>query len=149
MAAGLAAAQCAADDIVAVHDGARPLVLPEVIEAAIAALVADDELDGIVLANPASDTLKQAQSGRVVRTLDRSVVWAAQTPQIFRARALLCALDVARADGFIGTDDSALVEHSGGTVALFAAPRDNVKITVAEDAAIAEAVLRYREAARA
>ena len=87
-----------------------------------------------------TDTIKEADdTGRVVRTLDRDVLWSIQTPQAFRADALRQALDTERvADA---TDDASLVEALGGEVRIVEAPATNFKITYPEDLARAEALL--------
>lgn len=132
-------------DIIAVHDGARPLVTPTLIAEAIGALVADSALDGIVVGHRSYDTLKLVGAqDRVTGTLDRTSVWAAQTPQVFRASALRRAYEDAGAEGFIATDDASLVEHAGGSVRMLPGPRDNIKVTVPEDLLIVERLLQAR-----
>ena len=124
--------------VAVVHDAARPLVTRELVAACVAAL--DGDVDGAVAAAPVSDTIKEAGDDlRVVRTLDRSRLWAIQTPQAFRADALRAAL----ADGDLGaaTDDAALVEAAGGTIRVVAAPPENIKVTTAVDLRVAEALL--------
>jgi len=132
-------------DIVVVHDGARPLLRPELATGALAMLRATENADGVIVGHPSVDTLKLVDKGRVVETADRSRVWAVQTPQVFRASALRDAHESARRDGFVATDDSALVERYGGVVMVFEGPRDNIKITVPEDHAFVEAALLRRE----
>lgn len=142
VAAGLAALPDDASTVV-VHDGARPLVTGETIIAALGAL--DEGVDGCVVGHPAYDTIKSVDDdGLVTATLDRSCLWVAQTPQVFRASTLRDAHDRARADGFLGTDDASLVERAGGRIRMVAGPRDNIKVTVAGDLVIAEAILRAR-----
>jgi len=131
-------------EIVLLHDGARPLVTPETIRSAIDTLTASAEIDGVVVGHPSVDTVKVVDGHRVVETLDRSRIWAVQTPQVFRANALRAAFEAAALDGFCGTDDASVVEHNGGAVMMFEGPRDNIKVTVAEDATFVEAVLRQR-----
>ncbi|HEY5541254.1 MAG TPA: 2-C-methyl-D-erythritol 4-phosphate cytidylyltransferase [Coriobacteriia bacterium] len=129
---------------VLVHDGARPLVTPTLIGAALAALGAEPDADGIVVGHPAVDTLKVVIGQTVAETPERARFWAVQTPQIFRAASLRAAYRVAGAEGFLGTDDSSLVERNGGRVVVFEGPRDNIKVTVAEDLVLVEAALRFR-----
>lgn len=145
---GLTAAESLLADIVVVHDGARPLVSPELVDAACSVLLADATLDGVVVGHPVTDTLKLAQDGVIDSTPDRARYWAVQTPQVFRAPVLRTALDAAERTGFCGTDDASVVEHAGGHVGLTLGPRDNLKITVAEDAAVAEAILAWKAEAR-
>ncbi|HYP48739.1 MAG TPA: 2-C-methyl-D-erythritol 4-phosphate cytidylyltransferase [Thermoleophilaceae bacterium] len=123
-----------------VHDAARPLVTPELVRRCLAALA--DGIDGAVAAAPMSDTVKEADADRrVVRTLDRSSLWAIQTPQVFRAEVLRRALD--RDEGALAaaSDDASLVEELGGTVCVVEAPRENLKVTHPADLRIAEALL--------
>ena len=130
---------------VAIHDGARPLVEPEAIERCIAAVRADDSLAGAILASRETDTLKVVDAeGRILATPDRSNYWCAQTPQVFRAQEVVTAHKAAVWDDFEGTDDASLVEHRGGKVRVVESTRDNIKITVPEDLALAEATLARR-----
>lgn len=144
VAAGLAAVPQEAT-IIAVHDGARPLVEPSLISSVVNALAADSSLAGLVVGHPSYDTLKRVDSQRtIVETPDRAAYWAAQTPQVFRAGYLRRAYAAAAADGYEGTDDASLVEHIGGKVAMFPGPRDNMKITVPEDLLMVERLLALR-----
>ena len=98
--------------VVVVHDAARPFVTADLVERCIAGL---DGVDGAIAAAPVTDTVKEADaSGRVLRTLDRSVLWAVQTPQVFRADVLRRALDVDESVLAAATDDASLVEAAGG-----------------------------------
>ena len=128
--------------VAVVHDAARPLVTSELVRSCIAAL---EGVDGAVAAAPVSDTVKEADGERMVaRTLDRASLWAVQTPQVFRADALRRALDVDDAALAAATDDSSLVEASGGAIRLVEAPRENFKVTTALDLRLAEAILADR-----
>lgn len=131
-------------DFVAIHDGARPLITPEVIEGAVRVLCEDAELDGVVCGQPAVDTLKLVEDGMILDTPDRSRFWTVQTPQIFRVEALRRAEDVVRAEGFVGTDDASIVERAGGRVRCVEAPRDNLKVTLPEDLPLVEFLLSSR-----
>ncbi len=119
-------------EVVAVHDGARPLVSPGVVDEAIA-LLRSSGADGVVIGHPAYDTLKIVEGATVINTPDRSLYWIAQTPQVFRRAVIDDALAAAALDGFVATDDSGLVEHYGARVLMMEGPRDNVKVTVADD----------------
>jgi 2-C-methyl-D-erythritol 4-phosphate cytidylyltransferase len=130
---------------VLVHDGARPLVTPELIAATLRALEEDPGADGAIVGQPVIDTLKVVDGRTIAETADRARFWAVQTPQTFRAPVLTAAYEAARADGFLGTDDASLVERAGGRVVVVDGPRDNVKVTVAEDLALVEAALRFRK----
>jgi 2-C-methyl-D-erythritol 4-phosphate cytidylyltransferase len=122
-----------------VHDAARPLVRRELVEACVGALMG---VDAAIAATPVTDTVKEAYpDGTVLRTLDRSRLWAVQTPQVFRAETLRRALDTDDATLAAATDDASLVEAAGGTVRLVEAPPENFKVTTADDLARAEAVL--------
>lgn len=132
-------------EFVAIHDGARPLVDPDAIERCIAAVRADEQLAGAILASRETDTLKLTDAtGKILATPDRSNYWCAQTPQVFRLRQVMAAHKAAVWDDFAGTDDASLVEHHGGRVRVVESSRDNMKITVPEDLAIAEAILARR-----
>ena len=124
---------------VVVHDAARPLLTLDLVEACLAALMG---VDGAIAAAPVTDTIKEAfPDGTVERTLDRSRLWAVQTPQVFRADALRRALDVDEGVLAAATDDAGLVEAAGGSVRVVEAPRENFKVTSAADLARAEALL--------
>jgi 2-C-methyl-D-erythritol 4-phosphate cytidylyltransferase len=126
-------------DVVVVHDAARPLVTSDLVRRCLEAL---EGFDGAIAAAPVSDTVKEAEAeGRVTRTLDRSALWAVQTPQVFRAEALRRALDVPEEALADATDDASLVEAAGGSVRLVEAPPENLKITRASDLVVAEALL--------
>ena len=117
-----------------VHAGARPLVSPNLAAHAISALKGNIDADGVVLATPAVDTLKLVQDGVIMGTPDRKVLWNAQTPQVFRTSIYRRAHASALSDGFSGTDDSSLIERLGGRVLIVEGRRDNIKLTVPEDA---------------
>lgn len=119
--------------IVAMHDGARPLITPGLIEHALANLKGNFDADGVIVATPAVDTLKIVEDGVVAGTPDRHVFWNAQTPQIFRTGMLRRAHAAALSDGFMGTDDASLIERMGGRVLVVRGSRDNIKLTVPED----------------
>jgi 2-C-methyl-D-erythritol 4-phosphate cytidylyltransferase len=128
--------------VAVVHDAARPLITRELVESCVAAL---EGWDGVVAAAPVADTIKEADgAGRVVRTLDRSALWAIQTPQVFRADVLRRALDVDATVLASATDDASLVESAGGSVRVIEAPAENIKVTRPVDLALAEALLRAR-----
>jgi len=136
VAAGLRALDVRAPDQpawVLVHDGVRPFVSDGLIERVLAAAVRDG---AAIPAVPIADTLKEADGARVLRTLDRSHVWAAQTPQAFRCGLLREAHATVPRDAAV-TDDAQLVERIGATVTLVAGDADNVKITTPADLAAA------------
>ena len=129
---------------IAMHDGARPIILPETIVHAVNVLKGTLDADGVVCGHPAIDTLKVVDGGTVVGTPERAMFFVAQTPQIFHADVLRQAHQAAMEEGFVGTDDSSLVERVGGRVRLVNCPRDNIKLTVPEDLPSVQAFLRER-----
>ena len=130
--------------IVVVHDAARPMVTPGLVDAVIEELSAEPDAAGVIAAAPVSDTVKEAsEEGRVERTLDRSGLWAVQTPQAFRADALRDALENA-GDLAGATDDAMLVEERGGTVLIHSSPPENLKVTTPFDLRVAELLIRER-----
>jgi 2-C-methyl-D-erythritol 4-phosphate cytidylyltransferase len=131
-------------EIVVVHDAARPLVTPGLIDAVVEELAAEDDAAGVIAASPVTDTIKQASDhGRVERTLDRSGLWAVETPQAFRAEALREALS--EPDSYPdATDDAMLVERRGGRVLIHSSSADNIKVTTPFDLRVAELLLRER-----
>ena len=120
-------------EFVALHDGARPLIAPELIMHTISTLKGNFDADGAVVAHRAIDTLKIVENGVIVGTPDRSVFWNAHTPQVFRTGIYRRAHASALADGFVGTDDASLIERLGGRVLIVEGPRNNIKLTVPED----------------
>lgn len=133
-------------EYVVMHDGARPLVTPQLVEHTIATVKGNLDCDGAIVAHPAIDTLKVVENGVVMGTPDRSVFWNAQTPQVFRTGIIRRAHAAALSDGFVGTDDSALIERLGGRVLVVEGPRDNMKLTVPEDYDLLRAAVRKMHA---
>jgi len=149
-------------DPVLVHDAARPLLTAELVQATLEA-VAREGVDAAIAAAPITDTVKRTgiasgESGAreqasgtkwaqgrplaiVEETLDRSCLWAVQTPQAFRRDALERALDVPDEVLAQATDDAWLIERSGGTVVVVPAPPENLKVTTPLDLALAEMLL--------
>jgi 2-C-methyl-D-erythritol 4-phosphate cytidylyltransferase len=128
---------------VLVHDGARPLVRETDVRAGMQNVRSGR---GAFLATPVVDTIKvvDRQSGRVLTTLERETLWAAQTPQFATAADMLLAHEIAAHDGCIATDDAALLERIGIEVVAVASTAENFKVTQPEDIARAEAFLRER-----
>ena len=132
-------------DFVGVHDGARPLVTCDEVERAVAALVADPSLDGVVPAVPSVDTIKMVdEQGVIVSTPRRARLLRAQTPQVFRWQALMDAYAQAEAVVAEATDDASLVEVRGGRVAVVEGSPENFKITDRLDLRHAEQILAER-----
>ncbi len=122
-----------------VHDGARPCIDGATIARGVSAV---QRHGAAIAAVPVKDTIKlAARDRRVLKTIDRDGLWAAQTPQVFRTTLLRDAHDALGGDF---TDDAAMVEASGGTVTLFMGSHDNVKVTTPEDMAVAEVILARR-----
>jgi 2-C-methyl-D-erythritol 4-phosphate cytidylyltransferase len=132
-------------DWVLVHDAARPCVRTDDLSALIETL-ADDACGGL-LGVPVADTMKRlGGDGRVVETVDRQVLWHAQTPQMFRLGLLQSALERALAQGSLVTDEASAMEMAGYRPRMVHGHADNIKITVPSDLELAEFYLqgRYR-----
>jgi 2-C-methyl-D-erythritol 4-phosphate cytidylyltransferase len=129
-------------DLVVVHDGVRPLVSIDLLEAVVEAA---HHYGAAIAAIPAGDTVKQAESKKVVATLERETIWLAQTPQVFRATLLRKAYDKAARDQAVVTDDAALVERIGVPVHLVHGSPENIKVTTPFDLMLAEAILASRD----
>jgi 2-C-methyl-D-erythritol 4-phosphate cytidylyltransferase len=136
---GLRTAEKLGAQIVAIHDGVRPLVTETVI---IRCLHGAMETGACIPGIPAFDTVKSVdEQGRIRQTLPRDRLWLAQTPQSFRFDLILAAHEAARREGFRGTDDASLVERLGHPVMMIPGSRRNIKITTPEDLLLAEALL--------
>lgn len=150
-------------ELVAIHDAARPLVTPELIEAVISTLAAAPNAAGAIAATPVTDTIKRTHhhpaqmkgsgpggghnpSFVVGETVDRGGLWAAQTPQVFRVEALRQALEADPAQVERATDEAMMVEAAGGTVLIHPAPPENLKVTTPLDVRLAELLLTERSA---
>lgn len=121
-------------DAVAIHDGARPRLAPDLLQRLMLAL---DSADGSLPMVAVKDTVKRVDAqGRVLETLIRSELYAAQTPQVFRYSVILDAHRRAKAEGFLGTDDCSLVERYGGSIQRVEGDYSNVKVTTPEDLSI-------------
>ncbi|HEY7934116.1 MAG TPA: 2-C-methyl-D-erythritol 4-phosphate cytidylyltransferase [Solirubrobacteraceae bacterium] len=131
-------------ETVLVHDAARPLLTAELARATLAALHADATLDAVIAAAPITDTIKRVTDGVVSQTLDRSSLWGAQTPQVFRRAALQRALNVSAQTLAQATDDAWLIERAGGRIALVEAHSENLKVTTVADLKLAELLLERR-----
>jgi 2-C-methyl-D-erythritol 4-phosphate cytidylyltransferase len=141
-----AALRCSGDgDPVIVHDAARPFATPALFERALAELDRHGA-DAVVAAAPVSDTIKEvsADGATVTRTLERKLLWAVQTPQVFRREALERALSAPDEQLARATDDAWLVERAGGVVRVVSADPGNLKITTSEDLRLAEMLLADR-----
>jgi 2-C-methyl-D-erythritol 4-phosphate cytidylyltransferase len=117
-------------DLVLVHDAVRPFIERRLIDAVVAAAVAEG---AAICALPIAETVKRVRGHLVETTLDRAGLWAVQTPQVFRAALLREAHDKARREGVVATDDAMLVEWLGQPVRVVPGLARNVKITTPED----------------
>jgi 2-C-methyl-D-erythritol 4-phosphate cytidylyltransferase len=149
-------------ELVAIHDAARPMVTPELIEDVVATLAADPEAAGAIAATPVADTIKQIADGDksgcnalrpsedqrtlhlVERTLARERLWAAQTPQVFRVQELRKALAGDPERVAVATDEAMLVEVAGGRVLIHPSPGENLKVTTPFDLKLADLLLAER-----
>jgi 2-C-methyl-D-erythritol 4-phosphate cytidylyltransferase len=155
-------------ELVAIHDAARPLVTPELVDAVVATLLEDPDAAGAIAATPVADTLKRAASTGdsthpptgcnafevhitaktlhpvVEGTVDRGELWAAQTPQVFRVEALRAAMAGDPERITAATDEAMLIEAAGGRVLIHPAPAENLKVTTPVDLKLAELLLAER-----
>jgi len=135
--AGLQALAAGNDEIVLIHDAARPLLPASVLTALVEAVTSG--ADGALPALPVADTLKRTSDGEM-QTVDREGLWRAQTPQAFRVGTLAAAWE-AWPDDKIPTDDAAVVEHNGGEVRIIPGDARLMKLTYPEDFAMAEQMI--------
>lgn len=135
---GLRALEPLHPEVVAIHDGARPLVTGEIISDSLAVCA---QHGAALTAVPATDTLKRVADGRLVDTIDREGVYLAQTPQSFYFDLIVKAHERAEADGCLVTDDAMLLERLGHPVHVSRGSVSNLKITTPDDLQRAEAWL--------
>jgi 2-C-methyl-D-erythritol 4-phosphate cytidylyltransferase len=129
-------------ELVLVHDGARPFITVDKIHE----LVKEASQSGAaILAVPVKDTIKKVTNGKVDETVERSSLWAVQTPQAFRIQLLLDAYENASKMGLMGTDDASLIEQIDKPVKVVAGDYDNIKLTTPEDLIYGESILRKRQ----
>jgi 2-C-methyl-D-erythritol 4-phosphate cytidylyltransferase len=135
---GLQACQAGEQDIVLIHDGARPLLSPTLIDPIIAAV----QYHGAAIVGvPVKDTIKLVRDGMIDETPARSLLWQAQTPQGFRFGLIRNAHAKALQKNYCGTDDASLIEWLGNPVAMIEGNYRNIKITTPEDLVLARAFL--------
>ncbi|HEX9800067.1 MAG TPA: 2-C-methyl-D-erythritol 4-phosphate cytidylyltransferase [Thermoanaerobaculia bacterium] len=139
VAEALAASPAGASDFVAVHDGARAALAASDFSATVSAAVASG---AAILGRRATDTMKRLAADRVVGTADRELLFRAETPQIFRRADLERAIEQAKRERFVGTDESSLVERLGDVaITAVEARRSNPKVTYPEDLGLVERIL--------
>ncbi len=124
---------------VAIHDAVRPLLHPGLL---VEVLRRGMNTGAAILAMPARDSIKEVNCGKIERTLDRSSIWLAQTPQVFERELILQAYEQASRDQYFATDDSELVERLGHPVYVVASNFANYKITTQEDLEIAKCLIK-------
>jgi 2-C-methyl-D-erythritol 4-phosphate cytidylyltransferase len=133
-------------ELVLIHDAARPFIthhhISQLVENAA-------DTGSAVLAVPVKDTVKRAMQNQVVETIDRSSLWAVQTPQAFRLSIVKEAHEKAAADHYLGTDDASLVERIGHTVAIVMGDYHNIKLTTSDDLLFGQAILLDRQGEKA
>ncbi len=128
------------DDIVLIHDGVRPFVNQEHL---VACIKGAQKHGACILGIPAFDTVKQVnEKNEILDTQKRDSLWLAQTPQAFQLELIKRAHEIAKQEGFTGTDDASLVERLGGIVKIIPGSRNNIKITNQEDLKLAQALLQ-------
>ncbi len=148
-------------ELVAIHDAARPLVTSALVEALVGVAEANPQAAAVIPAAPVTDTIKRTAPADRTRTAsttegvanavlsiegteDRSTLWAAQTPQVFRTTELRAALAVDEAVRDAATDEAMLIEAAGGTVLIHPSGPENLKVTTPHDLRLAELLLRAR-----
>lgn len=129
-------------DVILVHDGARPLIQPAQIDACVSAA---RDYGGAIIAAPVTDTIKRVHNQQIESTIDRSDLWAAQTPQGFPAAKLRQMMRNAAQSDSLVTDEASLAELSGEVVHIVPGDASNLKITHPIDLVVAEALLRARK----
>jgi 2-C-methyl-D-erythritol 4-phosphate cytidylyltransferase len=130
------------EGIILVHDAARPFILKDQIHRL---LDTAQKTDAAIIGVPAKDTMKTVRDNVVKATVERSSLWVVQTPQAFRFSLLYRAYEQAAKDGFVGTDDSSLVERISHPVTMVEGDYDNLKLTTQEDLFFAQAILQKRQ----
>ncbi|MBE5103687.1 MULTISPECIES: 2-C-methyl-D-erythritol 4-phosphate cytidylyltransferase [Priestia] len=124
--------------MILIHDGARPFVQQNTIHELVEKAASDK---AAVLAVPVKDTIKRVEQGTVIETVERSSLWAIQTPQAFLFDVVMDAHEKAKTNEYLGTDDASLVERAGQKVSIVEGNYDNIKLTTPEDLLYAEAIL--------
>ncbi|MHC5216865.1 2-C-methyl-D-erythritol 4-phosphate cytidylyltransferase [Enterococcus sp. LJL128] len=130
------------ENIVMVHDGARPFVTLSQLKALHAKVM---ETRTAILGVPVKDTIKRVVKGQVEETIPRDTLWQIQTPQAFFGKDLLGVHEKARAEAFLGTDESSLIEkYSDLPVSMVLGSYENIKLTTPEDMLIGEAIVKRK-----
>lgn len=127
-------------ELICVHDAVRPFVTKDLIEKAISGC---SEHDGVIVAQPSTDTIKKVMDNQILETLQREIIWRAQTPQVFSKSALQEALKMAEEENIQGTDEASLLERIGYQVGFVEGSSLNIKITTEQDWVFAEAIYNH------
>lgn len=130
-------AKCNAEEIVLVHDGARPFVTLDIVDRLLGAV---SEKEASICAVKVKDTVKRVSLGLVRETVDRENLWQIQTPQAFKLSLLKEAHKKAFAEGFLGTDEASLVERLSAPISVVEGSYYNIKLTTPEDMPLAKAI---------
>ena len=128
--------------VVLIHDGARPFIEDEIINESIEIAKIKK---AVVVGVPVKDTIKIVSNEKIEQTPERSMLWAAQTPQTFEYNIIMKAYKEAYKNNYYGTDDSMLVENINQEVTMIMGSNENIKITTPEDISIAEQILKVRK----
>jgi len=129
-------------ELIAIHDGARPFLTQQVLRDVLAQAAVSGAAAPAI---PVTDTVKRAADGLVEETVDRSCLWAVQTPQVFQADLIRAAIEKAVSDQAVLTDDCSAVERLGMKVVLTAGDRTNIKVTTPFDLVLGQAILEERK----
>ena len=127
-------------ELICIHDAVRPFITEALIEKVVNKC---NEHDGVILAQPSTDTVKKVIDDQILETLPRETIWRAQTPQVFSKSALREALELAEAENIHGTDEASLLERIGYQVGFVEGSSLNIKITTEEDWIFAEAIFKH------
>ena len=127
-------------ELICIHDAVRPFITEALIEKVVNKC---KEHDGVILAQPSTDTVKKVIDDQILETLPREIIWRAQTPQVFSKSALREALELAEAENIHGTDEASLLERIGYQVGFVEGSSLNIKITTEEDWIFAEAIFKH------
>lgn len=130
------------NEIVLIHDGARPFILKEHIHKLVVEAV---KTGAAIVAVPVKDTVKASVGNKVVNTVDRSSLWSVQTPQAFNLKTIFAAHNWAKENQFLGTDDASLLEQLEKHVSIVTGDYFNIKLTTQEDLIFAKAILQVRQ----
>ncbi|MBU9720250.1 MULTISPECIES: 2-C-methyl-D-erythritol 4-phosphate cytidylyltransferase [Bacillaceae] len=130
------------DPIVLVHDGARPFIQIDKIHKLVSAFIKNGSA---TIGTPVKDTIKEVVDGKATKTVDRSRLWAIQTPQAFRHSQIYRAHQTAESNNYFGTDDASIMEYIGESVYIVEGDYENIKITTPEDLLFGEAIIGKRK----